>query len=363
MSPSAKISLLICAPGNEIYSHFGHAAIRVTDPLYERDSVFNYGVFSFEAPHFIWRFAKGETDYQLAVQRMDSFMWEYQQDRRSVTEYELALTQAEKESLYAALVENYKPENRIYRYNHFDDNCSTRVRDQLEKAVKGKVKYDTSGDEKLTFRNLIDRYVPGNTWDGLGIKLALGMPTDRQASFAQKMFLPDYLGGDFAKAQVEREGKLSPMTLPGRVILDMPAVTYPFSVTSPAVVILFFLALVLALTFLERKKQKRFVWLDVVVFLAFGIAGLILSFTTFVSVMPSAAWNLNLLWAWPTHFLVAILWLFPAWRPRLYWYVRLTTLVTILFLVSMYFLPQTFHWLVVPICLVLLVRTGTIKKG
>lgn len=362
LSPSAKVSLLICAPGDEIYSYFGHAAIRVNDPLYEKDIVFNYGLFSFETPHFIWRFAKGETDYQLGVQRMSSFMKEYHDDRRKVIEYELLMTPAEKESIYEALVENYKPENRIYRYSHFEDNCATRLRDQIEKAVGGKIKYDTSGDQRMSFRNLIDLYLQDNSWSGFGIKLALGLPTDQISTFSQKMFLPDFLGNDMAKATVVRDDKVSPLTAPPVVVFDAPPFVRTFSFTSPAVLVLLFFFVVLALTLLERKRKKRFDGLDVAVLLVFGVAGLILYFTTFISVMPSTKWNLNLFWAFPVHFLVGILWLFPSVRPKLTWYIRLTAIVTTLFLISIYFLPQTFHWLVVPLCLILLMRTGTLWK-
>jgi len=360
LSPSAKVSLLICAPGDEIYSFFGHAAIRVNDPLYEKDIVFNYGVFDYMAPHFYWRFAMGETDYQLGVQRMSSFMREYNQDRRKVVEYELLFTPAERESLYQALVENYKPENRIYRYSHFEDNCATRLRDQIEKAVGGKIKYDTSGDKRMSFRNLIDLYLQDNSWNGLGIKLALGIPTDQISTFSQKMFLPDYLGDDMAKAVVVRNGISSPVTGPAVVIFDAPPFVRSFSVTSPAVVVLLFFFVVLALTLWERKKNRRFIWLDIGTFIVVGIAGMVLYFTTFISVMPSTKWNLNLIWAFPTHFLLGVLWIFPSMRPKLFWYVRLTVIVTTLFLVSMYFLPQTFHWLVVPLCLILIIRTGTL---
>lgn len=356
LSPSAKVSLLICAPGDEIYSYFGHAAIRINDPVNEKDIVFNYGLFSFDTPHFIWRFAKGETDYQLGVQRMTSFMKEYHEDKRKVIEYELLLTPSERDAIYDALIVNYKPENRVYRYSHFEDNCATRLRDQIEKAVGGKIKYDTSNDEILTFRNLIDRYLQDNSWSGLGIKLALGLPTDRVTTFAQKMFLPDYVGDDMAKAVVIRNGVSSPLTTPAVVIFDAPPVPHPFSVTSPGVVVLLFFFLVLALTIHERRTNKRYIWLDVIVFTSFGIAGLILFFTTFISVMPSTKWNLNLIWAWPTHFLLAILWLFPSRRPKLRWYLKLTSVALILFLIAMVFLPETFHWLVVPLCLIMLLR-------
>jgi len=360
LSPNAKISLLICAPGDEIYSYFGHAAIRVIDPLYERDIVFNYGVFDYMAPHFIWRFAKGETDYILAVCRMSTFMLEYQEDKRKVVEYELLLTPAERESLFEALVLNSKPENREYRYSHFEDNCATRVRDQIERAVGGKIKYETSGDRRMSFRNLIDLYLQDNSWSGLGIKLALGLPTDKISTFSEKMFLPDFLGDDMSKATVPRDGKSLPVTAPGVIIFDAPAVEHSFSITSPAVVILLFFFVVVSLTLLESRRKHRFIWLDVAVFIAFGIAGMILYFTTFISVMPSTKWNLNMVWAWPTHFFLGMLWLFPSLRPKLKWYIKLTFFVLALFLAAMFFLPQTFHWLVVPLCLILLVRTGTL---
>ena len=74
LSPQVEISLLTCSAGTESYSYFGHSAIRVKDPVTHIDLVYNYGVFSFETPHFVWRFCKGETDYMLAAQSMRSFM-------------------------------------------------------------------------------------------------------------------------------------------------------------------------------------------------------------------------------------------------------------------------------------------------
>lgn len=361
LSPNAKISLLICAPGDEIYSYFGHAAIRVNDPDLNRDIVFNYGVFSFETPNFIWRFAKGETDYQLAVQRMSSFMREYTEDKRSVTEYILLLTSEERNKLFDALIENYKPENRIYRYNHFIDNCSTRLRDQIENAVNKAVVYDTSEDKILTFRNLIDQYIVNNSWSGLGIKLALGIPTDRQTTYSEKMFIPDYLGADMSKAFVKRGDQVTPLTSKPLIILDEPSIVRSFQLTSPSVVIGFVFLLVSFLTIFEFKNKRRFIALDIIVFFSFGIAGAILFFTTFISVMPSASSNLNLIWAWPTHILIGILWFFKSMRYRLIWYMKLSTVVVILFLTIQFFLPQTFHILVIPLCLIFLMRSSTLS--
>ena len=363
LSPLAKVSLLVCAPGDEIYSYFGHAAIRVCDPYYPKDITFNYGEFDYTAPHFIWRFAKGETDYQIGITRMVSFMRQYQEDKRKVVEYEILLTPEERESLYQALLENYKPENRIYRYSHFEDNCSTRLRDQIEKAVKGNVHYDTTGDKRMSFRNLIDLYLQDNSWSGLGIKLALGMPTDRVATFSQKMFLPDYLGNDLAKAIVVRKGVSAPLTAAPVVIFDAPPFARSFPWTSPGIVISVFFLLVLLVTSLEMRQGKRYIWLDIIVFTTFGIAGMILWFTTFISVMPSTKWNLNLIWAWPTHFIFAILWLFPSLRLRLQWYLSLTATVLLPFMIAIIFLPQSFHYLVIPMCGILYLRTRNKQKS
>ena len=358
LSPESQISLLTCAPGDEIYSYFGHSAIRINDPKSGIDFVFNYGVFSFESPNFAWRFMKGETDYILAGQRIDSFMREYHEDQRSVYEQILRFSEAEKQSLFDALIENAKVENRVYRYRHFSDNCSTRVRDQFEKCVNHHLQYDTSKDTKLTYRQLVDQYVPDNSWNGLGIKLALGIPADEVTTYSQKMFLPDYLLKGIAGAMVMKDGRGVPFAMPQTTLFEAKPFNRGFSMTSPAVVVNLFLLIVAGLTFIEFRRGKRMIGLDFVIFLSAGLAGLLLSFLCFVSVLEATGWNLNLIWLFPTHLIFAFLWLSPSLRPKLLWYMKLTAISISLFMVSMAFLPQTFHWLVVPLCLIILLRSG-----
>ena len=359
LSDEAQISLLTCASGDEIYSYFGHSAVRINDPQLGIDYVFNYGIFSFDAPNFIWRFTKGETDYLLAGERMSTFIDAYNKEQRSVYEQVLEITQSEKQSLFDALVENAKKENRVYRYRHFSDNCSTRVRDQFEKCVNNQLEYDTSKDVKLTYRQLIDLCVPENSWNGFGIKIALGIPCDKTTTYAEKMFLPEFLSNDMALAKIKRDGVAVPFVKPRTTIYEAPTIKSGFSLTSPVVVINLILILVAGLTFLEFKRKRRMVALDFMVFFSFGFAGLLLSFLCFVSVLEATGWNLNLIWALPTHLIFAFLWLFPSLRPKLIWYLKLTAGIVLLFLVSMLFLPQTFHWLVVPICLIMLLRMGS----
>jgi len=362
LSPDSRISLLTCAAGDEIYSYFGHSAIRINDPSMGIDYVFNYGVFSFDTPNFIWRFTKGETDYLLAGQRMDSFMESYHEERRSVFEQVLNISQEEKQSLFDALVENAKVENRVYRYKHFSDNCSTRVRDQFEKCVNHQLKYDTLQDKKLTYRQLIDQCVPGNSWNGFGIKIALGIPADKVTTYSQKMYLPEYLSVDMANAKVVKDGVGVPFVMPGTTIYDAVPVKSGFDWSSPTVVLNLLLLVVAGFTLIEYRRKKRMIALDFLVFFSFGIAGIALSFLCFVSVLEATGWNLNLIWALPTHLVFAFLWLFPALRSGINWYLKVTAAIVILFLIFIPVLPQTFHWLVVPLCLVLLLRTYSSLK-
>ncbi len=362
LSPESQISLLTCAPGDEIYSYFGHSAIRINDPQSGIDFVFNYGVFSFGAPHFAWRFAMGETDYILAGERMPSFMASYREEQRSVYEQVLNISQSEKQSLFDALIENAKEENRVYRYRHFSDNCSTRVRDQLEKCVNHQIQYDISKDTKKSFRDLVDECVPGNSWNGFGIKLALGIPADRITTYSQKMFLPDYLMNSMANAKLMRDGAGVPFALPRTTLFEAKPIPSGFSLTSPAVVVNLFFLIVGVFTFIEFRRKKRMFWLDFLVFFSTGFAGILLSFLCFISISEATGWNLNLVWALPTHFIFAFLWLVPALQPKLEWYLKFTAGSVLLFLVTMIFLPQTFHWLVVPLCLSILMRSFSSLK-
>jgi len=357
LSPEAKISLLTCAPGDEIYSYFGHTALRINDPKSGIDFVFNYGLFSFDAPNFTWRFMKGETDYMIGGERMPSFINSSMEEQRSVYEQVLNISPTEKQTLFDALVENAKKENRVYRYRHFSDNCSTRVRDQLEKCVNHQLQYDISQDKKLTYRQLIDQCVPVNSWNGFGIKIALGIPCDHITTFSGKMFLPGYLMRSMAGATVIRDGTSVPFVSAVTTIYQAKQINQGFDFTSPVIVVNLFFLIVSGLTYFEYKRKRRMIWLDFLIFLSLGLAGFLLTFLCFFSLLEATGSNLNLIWAFPTHFIFALLWLIPSLRPGLTWYLKFTACTILLFLVSMPFLPQTFHWLIIPLCLVIFMRS------
>src|ERR1035437_8937440 len=155
---SAVISLITCSPGEEVYSKFGHTAIRVKDKTKNVDVVFNYGIFSFETEHFYYKFIKGETDYQLGIYETNFFLPEYAERNSMVWEQVLNLSGAEKKNLVAILLANYEPQNRIYRYNFVFDNCSDRPRNKIASAVNGYIRYHQT-NEPSSFRRWVGEYV------------------------------------------------------------------------------------------------------------------------------------------------------------------------------------------------------------
>jgi len=182
LSDAAEISLLTCSPSDEeAYTLYGHTAIRVRDPHPASDSmrpidfVFNYGLFDFSKPHFIYRFARGETDYMLGGNDFEQFLAAYRARGSEVCEQTLALDSAERQRLLDALVENALPENRTYRYNFFFDNCATRPAAMIERAVNGSIAYEERREVE-TFRDLINGCTRRHPWLTFGCDLVVGAP-------------------------------------------------------------------------------------------------------------------------------------------------------------------------------------------
>ena len=217
--------MLTILPGKEIYTMYGHSALRVVIPERNFDNVFNWGVFDFSTPNFGLKFAKGRLDYMLAVYPYDRFMQEYFREQRTVYSQRVNLLPAEKEKLLALALENMKPENVAYRYDFFYDNCATRVRDILENSVEGSLTLsENKRRENPSFRELIDNYQKPYRWLDLGIDLLLGMPADKRAGASEQMFLPDFLMSNLSDAVIVRaDGEHD--------LLDDPVVVFDFDTT------------------------------------------------------------------------------------------------------------------------------------
>ena len=123
-----EISLLTCDPGKELYSSFGHSAIRMREIGSEgQDLVFNFGTFDFRTPNFYGKFATGKLDYMLSVSTYADFIREYDYYRRDVREQILALSSDQMDLLIQHLWAQYDPARRYYRYDFFFNNCATKI--------------------------------------------------------------------------------------------------------------------------------------------------------------------------------------------------------------------------------------------
>jgi hypothetical protein len=157
--------LLTCAPGTEIYSVYGHSALRIVNIDNGSDVVYNWGVFDFATPHFALKFAKGRLDYMVDDTSLQNFLEEYIYEKRSVYEQKVNLEPEEIQKLLALLEENLKPENIKYRYDFFYDDCSTRIRDLLEKTIGSKLLYPPDEKKGLpTFREKVSKYQKPYPW-------------------------------------------------------------------------------------------------------------------------------------------------------------------------------------------------------
>ena len=193
-----RISILTMGPGAEVWERFGHNAIVVEDPADGTRLAYNYGMFSFRQENFILRFIQGRMNYWMADEDADAMLAKYVAAGRWVREQELNLTPAQRAAIREFLEWNARPENRYYRYDYFLDNCSTRVRDAIDKVLGGALQAQTGDPASGTFRfhtqRLVDNSLPLYT----GLLLALGARVDRPQTRWEEMFLPfklyEYLG-------------------------------------------------------------------------------------------------------------------------------------------------------------------------
>ena len=351
LSPAATVSILTCNPGTDVYSMYGHTAIRVSDPSIGLDAVFNYGVFSFETPNFMLRFAKGQTDYLMVGEKFRSFMRAYDEEKRSVYEQVLNLSAEGKNKLFNALLENAKPENREYRYNFFIDNCATRVRDMIERNGGGTVHF-TDNHPTESYRDLIKKFHHTFRWIDLGIDLLVGKLADQPVSSYGQMFLPDYLKDQFAKAEITLDGKAQPLVLETRTLVEYPNSKLNTDLPWPAITfgLLFLLvAVISARGYLRNTKTD---WLHYWLLALTGVSGLIIGWFTLYSEHPAMSPNYNLLWAFPLNLLFAFVWKNKKWRNKTRFYFWLTGALLLL----SFAMGQVFNLAVYFIILTLLVR-------
>jgi hypothetical protein len=342
LSDSARISLLTCSRGDELYSCFGHSGIRVTDYRQGFDMVFNYGTFDFNQPNFYLNFCRGHMIYMLGVDRFDDFYNQYIYEQRDIYEQELNLSEEDRIAIFNFLVYNAQEQNRNYRYDFLFDNCATRIRDVFDKNLPGRIKFDYSTfTEKKSFRDLINDYSDDHPWEQFGMGILIGLPVDKQATPAQMCFLPDYLSRAFAHASIDGKNLCNPT----RKILtaQVPKTEKTLDqIYNPTLIFGILLLLIAGITALEIKKNKHFYGIDFVLLFIGGLLGTLFFTLWFFTEHTTTAWNLNLIWAWPNHLVLAFVILFARKKNWVRTYFLASTILCLIMVISWKLLPQQF---------------------
>jgi Domain of unknown function (DUF4105) len=350
-----RISLLTCGPGQDLYSIWGHTGVRFTDSARQADVVFNYGTFDDSDPLFYVKFTRGIMMYAVAPYSYQDFMLEYIADKRSVTEQVLDLSCEEKIRLAKALWNNTKDENKLYPYHFYADNCTTRARDiilhNIDTAIQFKDIRPRAGIS--TYRQLIHSYMNSNSqaWNRFGIDVLLGNHLDEAMTNKQAMFLPDYLMKGFDSATLHQHVLVSEIN----ILLPYGQQDNPTFFT-PVFLFSLILVIMIALSFAKTKTTARTLTiLDSLFFLLTGLLGLLMLVLWLARVDMVCRNNYNILWALPTHAVIAFVITKQKKWIRYYWLA--TAIINGLLLLTWKWLPQEMNNSILLIVIILLFRS------
>ncbi|MEO5984556.1 MAG: DUF4105 domain-containing protein [Ferruginibacter sp.] len=352
-SSHMRISLLTCTPGDELYSIFGHSAIRVTDSNSVTDLVYNYGTFNFDDEGFYLKFIRGQLLYYISVVRFDEFKYTYQATNRGMHEQELNLSAKEKIDIRHALNENLREVNKYYKYDFFLDNCTTRLRDLIVKSKSPSPVLPAVMPANTRFREAIYVYLDNGKqyWSKLGIDVLLGAPTDAIMTTAHQQFLPDNLM------------KALDSTRNIEIVVSNNDL-YPIDTSANKggwfTPILFFTSLLTFFVILGISKNTRMqtilYGLDGLLFFLTGALGLLLIFMMTATDHSMTKNNYNILWAWPTHTIISFFINSNKKWVKTYFIITAASLVVLL--MCWFALPQKMNNALVPFVLLLIFRSA-----
>ncbi len=358
--PPLKISLLTCSPSKEVYGLFGHTAIRVQDMERNLDLIFNYGMFSFNTPNFIYRFVKGETDYWVGAVNYQDFALEYGMRGIGVQAQDLNLTPEEAQQLYRSLIVNCQPENRIYRYNFLTDNCTTRAYHIIEGNIAGKIRFEKTYNE-ITYREMIELKVKNEPWVNTGINILLGAPLDEPLEFDQSLFLPSSLQDAFDHATIVNYRKKRPLVSESYPLLprmneeELTQITPWYATPMCAGVVLLLVCSICSIYQIWRGCNMRL--LDTILFAIYGLVGLLLFFLMFVSTHPATYPNYSAIWLNPFLLFIPIaIWIKPLHKV-VHCFFIVNTLLLLGFIMCWNIIPQIFPPVFMILVIIILLRS------
>ena len=278
LSPSTEVSIFTCGRGDQLYSTFGHTALRIKDDENQLDVVYNYGAFDFRTENFYLKFVKGDLQYFMTATSVEDFIMEYQMDEREVIEQKLNLSLEKKQELFEHLNSNLFSTEKYYTYKFIDKNCTTMVADKINGLFSGKL-IEKVDDKSISYRELLYPYFEDYFWYKLGINIIFGAKTDAKA---EKLFLPVELLNSLDKAKVN--GKL--FVSKKEIIIKGEEKPTSFSFFNSIYFIIAFLLLIIVI-------NKRILFLSYL--FVCGLLGIFLCLVGFYSEHQEILWNYNAL--------------------------------------------------------------------
>lgn len=357
LSVYSKVSIITAGPGTDLYSAFGHSAIRIKDPLLKLDLIYNYGVFDFNAPNFYSNFAKGNLYYKLARYDFKYFLQSYKNEKRWVKQQVLNLTQQEKQAYFLFLENNAKPENAVYSYDPYFNNCATILRDITTTILGDKVAFNENKTEKKqTLRGLMNKEIHWNTWGNFGINLIAGTILDKKATYSAYMYLPDYVYSAFKNATLFAKNQPQELVKREEIILDFKEPKQKTGFLNPLFIFSLLAVFGLFITYKDFKNNKRTKSLDFTLFFITGIIGSVLVFLWFYSSHSTSPNNFNILWAFAPNLIVAFLLLKNHQQKRLKKYILLLLLFLLCIPILWFAKIQVFPLAVIPLLVFIFAR-------
>lgn len=278
LSPSTEVSIFTCGRGDQLYSTFGHTALRIKDTENQLDVVYNYGTFDFRTENFYLKFVKGDLQYFMTATSVDDFIMEYQMDEREVIEQKLNLPLEQKQKLFEQLNANLFSTEKYYTYKFIDKNCTTMVADKINGVFEKKL-IEKVDDKSITYRELLYPYFDDYFWYKLGINIIFGAKTDAKA---EKLFLPVELLNSLDQTKVD--GK--PLVSDKKVMVKGSEKSVSFSFFNSIFVVISVLLFIVLI-------NKRFMFLSYL--FVCGILGIFLCLVGLYSQHQEVLWNYNAL--------------------------------------------------------------------
>ncbi len=348
-----RISLLTCGPGDDLYSLFGHTAIRLYDSATNTDIVYNWGGFTFNQPNFYVKFLKGNLLYFSSADYFNDFMSEYVAEHRSVYEQVLDIDIAAKKRIVDAINFNSTGDNRFYKYDFVLDNCTTRIKNIVFENNTSAVIKNRIIPEGTTYRDLIHFCLEqgSHLWTELGIDILLGSKVDRAVSNNEAMFLPEF----FMKGLNNAENLSKPFIKNETVILqtdNQQTKTWKFL---PLIIMSVTCLLIFIISTLKTHWAKTTThFIDAILLYITGLIGCLILIMWFATDHSQCSNNFNIAWALPTNFIVAFITIKkPMWLSN---YFFVSAVITALLLATWFWLPQELNITLLPVILLLLNR-------